>query len=444
MSGFLLDNNTSIGDVGGRLPGTFFGDNLSVTTRVSSQSAKWSQGLPIFSAIYNFSGSSRWFIIDDPNSSELDGACRFETGTTPNSKLTVTTLAHNRYEPGRLSFFGYTAAFDIANANGDFVMLIGGLQTGAKSLALDDQIKEGIMWGYKRDSGVTSKILRVYKNFIHNDYPLQNGDKIDFSKLTIYEQLIGYYGIHPSIITAVITKLKKSEILDYHEFNQAVTSINDPNLALGVHIESNGNTGNIGIINGSLEFGNYSSRNTLVDSSARFLTDSVLIPTLAVDPDPTDGSGFVAAYRVTDYFQSYKEVNATGTVLDFFQSKIENQLVQISGYGDATQTVNLNIYFIPAEDIDAVFTSLSPYVNVLERALSAAVTSIDFTNARLVFSVNITGGGVGQAGFGANSAALDNIQPKLQPGTVAVLSLQSVAATTINDFRADLITKDLF
>lgn len=448
--GFLIDGTLTrdgipymdVSTINGKQAGTFFGDDFTTTTRRSILSAKWSQGLPLYGADWTITGSARWYILSDPESSYLDGASKFESGTTADAKLLINTLQHNRYECGHLSYFGYTAAWDIANANGDFVALIGALVRGSSSQALGDQIKDGMMWGYKRESDVTSKVLRVYKNFEYTDYDLLNGMDIDFSKLNIYEHQIGYYGIHPSVIWAFNQNEMINELLDYHQFNSIYTSVHDPNLALGIYIENQGNTGNVGIINGSIEFGNYSIKDHEIDAGSRELADSVSVASKAVDSDPTDGSGFIAAYRVTDYFESYNEVNSSGTTTTSFHSKIENELLQIAASASASSTVTANIYLIPEADITATFTALNPYTNVLERATS--YSALSFTNAQRIFSLLVTSGGVGQSGFGANSQALNQIKPKLRPGIVAILSLSSVTSVTVTNFRVDLLTRDLF
>lgn len=438
-----LSMGSDISSVNGKIAGTFFGDDFTVTSRRSILGAKWSQGLPVFGTDSTITGAgARWYIIDDPASSYLDGASRFTPGTTSTGKCFISTKQHNRYEPGHLSYFGYTSSWDTSNANGDYILLIGAVQRGAKSLVLDGSIKEGILWGFVRESGIEKKVCRIYKNFEYIQHDISNGKEFDFDELNIFEQQLGYYGIHPSVIYGADTVGKRTREVDYKDFHQSLTHVQDPNLAIGVYCENNGNTGDIGIVNGSVEFGNYSVQDNQIDGSAREISDCVKISSIAVDSDYTDGSGFVAAYKVNDNFQSISELNSTGVLYAFFQNRIENQLLQINAQGDASVAVNLNIVMVPEEDVTATFTQLRPYVNVLQRADSAAV---DFTNQQLLLSITVTGGGgFLTGGYGSNAQSLADLRPKLRPGMVAVLCLDSVSSTTLTDFRVDLITKDLF
>lgn len=433
--------------VNGKFAGTFFGDDFTVTQRTAKLATKWSSGLPVFVAKTTFVDTGKWAILNDPNAPAFpDGVCYFETGATANGKCFVTTDENNRYQPGHLSYFGYTVAFngvELAESNGDYIALVGAFVRGAVSAGQRDQIKECIAWGYVRENNVVSKKLIIYKNFekvLEKDLDEQN--TLDWSNLQIVEQQIGYYGIHPSILYVFDQEKKENTLLDYTKFSQQVTSVSNPDFSLGVYVENLGNTSNIRVLNGSAEFGNYTEREEVADASARNVPDSISIGSIVVDPDDTDGSGFVAAYRVTDIFNAIDSVSGSGVTRRNFQSNIQNQLIALSVAGDASSAVNLNVWFIPASDVTATFSNVISDVSVLQKANSAAV---DFTNAIKVFSQQVTIGGGGPiSGFGSSSEVLEGLKLLLKVGTVAVLTLQSVSATTLSDFRVDLITRDLF
>ena len=96
--------------------------------------------------------------------------------------------------------------------------------------------------------------------------------------------------------------------------------------------------------------------------------------------------------------------------------------------------VVLNFYFIPKADITATFTDLRPGVNILQRALSAAITSVSLTNADSIGRFLISNGGVNTNVKEANH--------QLSADTVAVLTITSTQASS--DLNVILNTEDLF
>jgi hypothetical protein len=437
--------NVDLSKINGKFAGTFFGDDITTTKRTAKMAAKWSFGLPVFAATTTFVDNGKWAILDDPNAAGFpDGVCYFETGATAAGKCFVTTDENNRYQAGHLSYMGYTFAIEGADAaNGDFTALAGAIIRGAKSLGQQDLIKEAIVWGFVRSSGVLTKRFRVYKNFeLIVDDEIVDASGLDFSNLQIIEQQIGYYGIHPSIIYVFDSQNQKNILFDYRDFQQKETSVQNPDFSLGIYVENQGNTNNIRIYNGSAEFGNYTQREEVSDASGRNVYDSLSIPSIVVDSDDTDGSGFVIAYKVKDIFNTISEISSSGVVRRNFQTNLQNKLLSISASGDADNGVILNIWFIPEEDVTAVFSDVAPDVSILQRATSATV---DFSNGRKVFSIQVTtGGGFLTGGFESSSQLLDKLNLLLRLGIVAVLTLQSVATTTLDNFSFSKISRDLF
>ena len=446
VGGFFMPYDTgtngaasvNIASVNGKIAGSFFGDNFVITERRPICSAKWSQGLPTFDCKTTWTGlGGELKVLDDLNTAgKYDGVLSISTLTGANRGLFWTSNKKNRYLPGHLSFFGYTWSWhNIANANGDFEALVGAFLRGAVSLGASATIKEAICFGYVRVSGVTKFVLRVYKNYtkvLEKEIP---NIGLNFENLNIFEHQIGYYGIHPSIIWWFDSANKQHKLFDYTPFNQAYTSVADPNFSVGAWLQNTTNTVPIEIRNGSIEFGNYNTRNEPFDASARPCIDDIKIASLAVDPVDTDGSGFLAAYRVLDVVSMPKKVNALGVTNANFESAISNQLININASAiiAANRIVTLNVWFVPVADVTATFTLINPDENVLAKATTATV---NFANARLLAKFPVT----------ANSLPIDvsQFQYLLSNGTVAVLSLISSSATTVTDINIILNTRDLF
>jgi len=429
-----------INTINGKIAGTFFGDDFTTTQRIPMLAAKWSQGLPLYAIEKTFNTTGKWYIPNDPQAPTYpDSVSIMESGTDAAGKVFLTSLQPNRYEPGHISYFGYTIAFkNIDSANGDFTALVGAFIRGSFTTGQHDLIKDGICWGFVRASGVTKKVLRVYKNFqVAHENEILLGNGINHENLLIIEHQLGFYGIHPSIIWYFDPAGRRTQLLDFSTFEQDTCHIHDPNLAMGVYLENQGNTVNLQMFNGSMEYGNYAEKRDINDSSGRNVADRISIASLAVDTDPTDGGGLVAAYRVTDNFTSFDSIDAVGTTTRIFQSKIENVLINLLAAGSANRTVRLNIYMLPEADIVATFTPILPNISVLEKALAANITSVDFANAKYLYSTIVTENEV-------NPHILIQLKPRLRPGYVAVFACEGVAETTVTDLVVNLNTIDLF
>ena len=143
----------SITSVNGKISGSLFGDDFVTTTRKSTLAAKWSQGLPNGTIDKTISHDGRWFVIEDENDNTLfDGTSCIESGVNPESLTFLSTKKLNRYLAGHVSYFGYTAAFDYSEQNGNFEILIGAMQRGSISSGRFDEIKDGACWGVVRDN----------------------------------------------------------------------------------------------------------------------------------------------------------------------------------------------------------------------------------------------------------------------------------------------------
>jgi hypothetical protein len=430
---FVLEQG--VGTINGQIPGTFFGDDFSVTNRIAKIAAKWSQGLPTNTIAGTFVNGGYWRVEDDENDANYhDGCAVFATSTNPAGKMFVTTIRKNRYQPGHLSYYGYTAGWNIEGANGDFIALVGAFLRGSKEQGKYDLIKDAMCWGIVRESGVTKYVFRLYKNYVLTVNEEIKGviDEIDTANLNIFEHQVGYYGIHPSIIWYFNQAEKKHQLLHYRTFEQKLTSVSDPNMALGAYVENKGNTTDIKICSGSAEFGNYITRQTVGDASARPLPVQISIASIAVDPDDTDGSGFVVAFRVADMANMVKQIDQTGLTLAEFQNTIANQLLNVNAIGSANKVLTLNLYFVPSEDVTATFTAVNEPFNVLERADTA---TIDFTNAVRI------------ASFIINTRIDKDVRDfefLLENGSVAVLTLTSSQPATATDIEILLSTQDLF
>jgi len=429
--------NANITSVNGKISGSFFGDNMVTTERTPVCANKWSQGLPDYRSKITYTGDGgEWGIVPDTiSATKFDGAAYYSTLVGANRGIFFSSATANRYLPGHLSYFGYTWSWhNLANANGTYLALVGAFIRGAASLGLQNSIKEAICWGFVGDvAGVATLELRIYKNYNLVLQKTITDIGINFEHLNIFEHQIGYYGIYPSIIWWFDSLNKTHKLLDYTPFNQAETHVADPNLSVGVYLQNITNTAAISIRNGSLEFGNYSTLVEPTDASARLCIDSITIASIAADPIDTDGSGFLAAYRVTDVFSATSKVNKLGRTVSDFESSIINQLISISGAAISNRTITLNVWFVPAADVTATFTAINPRENILEKATTATV---NFANGKIIARFPIT----------ANSNLVDVSQFRyfLSAGTVAVLSLVASQATTVTDVRILLNTRDLF
>jgi hypothetical protein len=446
-----LPTSADIWNINGDQPGTAFGDDFVTTNRNPRIAGKWSQGLPVRGITVKDGTKGYWLLVPDPHTAGLyDGACEvgIAAGGLSNERLLVHTALPNRYEPGHLSYNGGTISFDFSAANGDCAMYIGFYSPGPKSQAKDTLIKEAVMWGQERISGqiVTKHI--VIKNYtkVHDDI-IALPDWLTFEHLTIFEQKLGYYGIHPSIIKIArfdsIDKRWINETLFLKVFAQNTTSVSDPNLKMGVFLENRGNTGKISLRNGSIEYGNYNTFTSTGDASARQIVDSIRIAgPLAVDPDDTDGSGLLAVYTVPDVVNMIVKVEQGGALLSYanLANTIGNRLLKVTSNASANRPLTLNIRFAPLEAVTLVagqsFTQLEPGYNVLARAVASQIASINFALAETPRRIAVS------ATPKTDSFTDENVV--LLPGIVAIISLVSTQATSASDITVTFDTIDLF
>ena len=83
----------------------------------------------------------------------------------------------------------------------------------------------------------------------------------------------------------------------------------------------------------------------------------------------------------------YDSIDSTGiagaTTREFYNT-IANKLNSIKATGVANKPINVNVYIVPKSDVIATFTPLKPYVNALERAVGANITSVSLANANKI------------------------------------------------------------
>jgi len=422
-----------------------FGDDLAVTKRISTFAEKWSQGLPLGGFKLTDGSSGYWRVLKDVNDANYhDGVSEVGLlgGALADEHLIANTEKSNRYLAGHASYFGFTSSWNADAANGDFEMLIGGLIRGAVSEGRDSEIKDAILFGLVRESGIDKWVCRVIKNFVaYPDYEFV--PEFIPADLTIFELIFGYYGIHPILLDYVVNQNGKE--LDKQrafarKFMQNLTHVSDPNLSLGVYIANKGNTGNIYMRNGSIEFGNYIEPRDNTDPTARDVSHTIEVASIAVDPDYTDGSGLLGAYTVPDVVNMVEKYEAGALTFADFTNTVSNRLFSIQGQATANKIVSLNIDLLPKDAVvlngGATYTQLNPGRNVLSYALAANITSVDFTrriDATITRTIN-----------SFSVIDLEGVGSDLNSAFVAVLSLSSNQSTTASDVSVSVITKDLF
>ena len=427
--------NDSVGmSINGQAPGTFFGDDIKTTRRVPVLASKYSQGLPTFAVDSVPLNTAYWEVVDVGG--VLNGASEFGTGINAAGKIFTSSTTLNRYEPGQLSYYIFTAAFiGIDSVNGNFKILIGATLRGTNTEGTFQDIKEGFVFGYVKDSAnPPRRVFRVYKNYLIDSETLIPDDKFPTNpeNLNIYHLTVGYLGIHPTELKFVDVNNKSMKIAHYEQYNKNTTNVNDPNLAIGVFLENIGNTTNIALRNGSVQFGNYAEREQS-DASSRPLIDEFSVASIIAGTDIV-----LAAYTVPEFVDMVQRHDSGGDTLDTFRNTVGNRLLKVQSVAtpQSNKTITLNFYFIPKADINAVFTDLLPGVNILQRALAAAITTVSLANAQTIerFIINIARGGANE------NVKEDNLQ--LTSDTVAVLTVTSIQTST--DFRVILNTEDLF
>lgn len=428
----IIDNQNSRGNL--------FSIDSVVANLIPTVSENWSQGIPSQGFHSYIVGSAYWKIVSHDGA--LNGACECATGTNANGFFFGTTVRPNRYENGRLSFFLATWAFvGIEEANGDFEVLVGGMFHGLESEGKNDEIKEGIVFGFVRESGITRKVGRVYKNFnIEHEFEITSENfPTDYENLYIYTIKFGYLGIHPFqlyVADDTTNPNTTKEIFDY-SFRQNVTTVNNPDLCFGVFVKNNGNTTNVGVRNGSFSFGNIGNERIKIDSSARFVEHNYISP---ITITSVVGGSIVATYRIPEKTTMIKEVNSGGVLTDTFLITKYNQLLEFSAIATSAKPVKVEIYFFPSADqTGATYTKLNANYNLLEVATGAALGTISKTNFQLLKSFLVAPGNNITSAITANVREFNFL---LQPLTVAAIVVKN--AQNVTDYEHTVFTLDLF
>lgn len=416
----------------GQVPGTFFGDDIKTTRKVPVLATKYNQGLPTFAIDSDIVGSGYWEIPEIGG--VKNGVSELGTGIDSDGKVFISSTTLNRYEPGQVSYYIFTASFDgIDEANGNFELLIGSVLRGTVTEGKFGDIKEGFVFGFIKDSSADPRrVFRVYKNYVVVLESLISDEKFNLVKenLHIFHLNIGYLGINPVELKFADVLNRNVKTIHYQKFEQNTTNTNNPNQAIGVFLENKGNTTNITLRNGSVQFGNYAERQQ-TDASSRSLIDKFEVASIIAGTDIV-----LAAYTVPEFVNMVKRHDLGGDTLDTFRNTLGNRLlnVQATAIPQSNKVITYNFYFIPKADIDATFTDLRPGVNILQRALAAAIVSVSLTNADQIGSFIIPTEGVNE------NVILKNLI--LTSDTVAVLTITSTQSST--DFSTILDTEDLF
>jgi hypothetical protein len=414
----------------GKNTGTLFGDDIRTTRRVPVASGKYSQGLPLYAINYDIVGTGYWEIVND---SGLNGASEFGTGTDSNGKIYVSSKGLNRYQPGQLSYYIFTACWPtLSTSNGNFVALIGASLPG---LAVDGQagdIKEGFMFGWVREDGDTEPkpVMRVYKGFSYTQYDCQSSIELA-QYLSIFELEVGYLGIHPSLLYRVDTLILKQDLIKKITFTDDKTSVNDPNMAISAYLENQGNTTNITVRNGSFQYGNYAERPS-GDPSSRELIDTTTFASVASGIDTV-----VGIFTVPDKVDMQSRLDSTGiagATISEFRNTIRNKLKKVvaSAESGSNKIISLSIYLVPAADVTGTnFLPINPYINVIE---SSSIGTVSFTNAiKIVELADLRSGDKDDV----------RLEDHLLDGSlVGVITVTSTG--NILDLRYTIITEDQF
>jgi hypothetical protein len=360
----------------GKNTGTLFGDDIRITRRVPVLSGKYSQGLPVHAANYSINGTGYWEIVE--SGGLLNGASEFGTGTDIDGKIYLSAKLLNRYEAGQLSYYLFTAAWPtIASATGDFVALVGASLPGLAADGQDGDIKEGYMFGWVRESGELKAVVRTYKRFGYTQQDTGLVFPAATENMNIFQFETGYLGIHPTLLYLIDTDILQQRLLTCVKYDQQVTSLDDPNLAISVYIENKGNNTNITVRNGSFQYGNYAERISPDASSRRWLdTYSLGVVGSGIDT-------VLSVYQINEKINMYKRLDLVGTTPGEFRNTVTNRLnvVDAVATSAANKPISLNVYLVPKTDVTATYTPVNPFINVLERAVGANITSISLANA---------------------------------------------------------------
>jgi hypothetical protein len=360
----------------GKQTGTLFGDDTRQTKRNPVTSGKYSQGLPLFAANIVINGTGYWENVDVAGI--LNGASEFGTGTDADGKIYVSAKNLNRYEAGQLAFYLLTSAWNgVSEATGDFCAFVGASQPGLVSDGQEGDIKEGYMFGWSKTGTEVKAIIRVYKGFNFTDYPTELVFPSATENLKIFQFETGYLGIHPLLLYLVDTESLQQRLLSKVVFNQKVTSVNNPDLAISVYLENLGNTTNVTVRNGSFQYGNYSER-TSPDASSRRWLDSYSAAAVGSGVDTV-----LAVYQVPEKVTMHSRIDSGGTSASEFRNTVSNRLnlVDAVATSAANKPISINVYLVPKADVIANYTAVNPFINVLERATGVNITSVSLANA---------------------------------------------------------------
>lgn len=360
----------------GKQTGTLFGDDSRQTKRNPVTSGKYSQGLPLFAANIVINGSGYWENIKVGGI--LNGVSEFGTGTDIDGKIYVSAKNLNRYEAGQLAYYLLTSAWNgVSESTGDFVALVGASQPGLVSDGQEGDIKEGYMFGWKRTGDDIRAIIRVYKGFNFTDYPTDLVFPSATENLKIFQFETGYLGIHPLLLYVIDVESLQQKLLAKVSFNQKVTSVNNPDLAISVYMENLGNSTNVTVRNGSFQYGNYAERISPDASSRRWL-DSYSAGAVGSGVDTV-----LAVYQVPEKVNMYSKIDSVGTTTSEYRNTVSNRLnlVDAVATSAANKPISINVYLVPKADVVATYTPVNPFINVLERATGASITSVSLANA---------------------------------------------------------------
>lgn len=430
---------TRLNSINGKRPGTNFGDDIKITKKVPFVSAKWAEGLPLYSINSYFQTTGYWEIPEIEG--ELNGVCEFGSGSDPNGHVFITSKALNRYQAGQKGYNIYTGAFGgVDQANGDFELLVGPMLPGLAEDGEENVIVNGIVWGYIWDSenSKATLVYRVYKNktITHEVFPDQWKGQVDFrnyvkENLHIFYSEFGYLGIDPSPLEIYDQKTGTTLKLHEQEFDQNVTNVSNPNMTLGVWVKNKGNTNPIWFRNGSFQFGNFSERIT-PDPSSRSLIDQSYKASVASGTQVP-----VVAYTIPTKASMISRVDGDGITTSIFRNTISNKLLSsevFASLANQAKPARINLYFTPIDNITgASFVPIRPNRNVLEKSDNFTIT--DRGKLEYVASLSIENEKFVPKDFSKKDT-------QLLPGIVAVLEYSSSSAA--DDLTIVVDTEDLF
>lgn len=426
--------------------GTLFGDETVATFRTTKQAFHFAMGLPCH-AMRQY-GVGTCGLVQSPvgiYDAQFDGVVESELpNTAGNAGMHgVIMTAPNRYIPGHISYFGGTMQWDFSQANGDFDLLVGAIIWGVVP-ALGD-IKEGMMYGFIRRSGVVSFITRIIKNYQIERQTIHT-HSFNHEVLTIFEQRIGYYGIHPHMVINVKNEMdyfyRNLEAMD--GFQQNTTSVSNPMLAWGLYMKNRGNTGPLTMRFGSLEYGNYVATPEATDPTGRIVTGSFAIASATIDTndaDATAATGLIGAAAVLDSATMVTSITNGVRTFTAIRNTVRNKLLSFVFRAipqNVNRTVFFNIYIVPATDVVATFTQPEPGYSVLHVAEATAITSFSLANVINTYRYVLQNSTV--------VAETSPAEPILSPDNVAILTMRVTTggALAMSDISFNFVAIDEF